>query len=990
MTPLHTTASSMRQPITQPSTQQTIPPPPPSIIHNPRMHPPPPPSPGHASSTGGCQQPPPHHHCPGKGSTSPQCGSDQGNPALSTPLYDIVLDSAQNLSRHMDVPKYRTTRTTTTTDTDTTTTDSTAKRTERFFATPTSVHEKLVPRATRNTVPQMQFMPFDVSLEQASPRLPSSHPTSFPLDAPTTITKSLARHPTNVPLWIHYVHLQDRLVPHSPSTNNLSTTMRKVAILENALKHNPTDCQLASLYMHLQQHLLDREHLSALWHRLFHQNKAFQATPVLWTQYIHFHRHSLHSFDVEHQRRLYATAFRAIDEHSPQEVPSSPPLKSEMDAINLLTTTASFEMEAGYVERAVAVLQANLEFNVLNTELHDCHSIESFKSFWMSEAPRIGEEGAVGWRRSFAAHRETSRHSERNHFATNAHHDQLKPHVTLPTSLAKSNLQEWLQRELSAHHPLSLEIPLKPLSDAKHILTQPDAFSLFDDIEPFILHLHNESDAPIYCMFLWSYWELLYTQHSINDDVVHRLVAQREDLVHLESIFSLSTDILASLKTKFDWKPHHREWSTATEHEYQIVKRVLTLALEYRPHDTILRLTLLDLESQRSPQNALNHAQKILHHERNNVILWNFYAQLSYKLGAVGKAKKIFDLALAHITSKQCATETRNMEQSLVSLIFRTYAELQILGNDTENALHVLISMAEHLRHGAAYKPRNNHLATEDRIKSARDLYNQLIEDTFHSVDDAPQRNIELPFCAALFFHLTADIHKACQVFEHCTRADLWPEGDCPDTGYFSTKTLVQEHPIQVGSTREQYVHLLYLRYVFAVLPSKAQDGRLNLFPEKRKRGILLRALHRFPTHPLPLALLSEQIVSTYTRILTRRIFDSLQLRCNSPIIAVFSVFHELKSAHSSPQRRIARVRKIIERALQHERNQSNIMLWRLYLRFEQNQGDTESANKIRIRALQHCPHSKSFGYSLDEESLQSMAGVMIEKGIRVGCDEVK
>mmetsp|Transcript_6821 Transcript_6821/g.25462 ORF Transcript_6821/g.25462 Transcript_6821/m.25462 type:complete len:261 (+) Transcript_6821:263-1045(+) len=89
MTPLHTTASSMRQPITQPSTQQTIPPPPPSIIHNPRMHPPPPPSPGHASSTGGCQQPPPHHHCPGKGSTSPQCGSDQGNP--HSPLLSTTL-----------------------------------------------------------------------------------------------------------------------------------------------------------------------------------------------------------------------------------------------------------------------------------------------------------------------------------------------------------------------------------------------------------------------------------------------------------------------------------------------------------------------------------------------------------------------------------------------------------------------------------------------------------------------------------------------------------------------------------------------------------------------------------------------------------------------------------------------------------------------------------------------------------------------------------
>jgi hypothetical protein len=56
----------------------------------------------------------------------------------------------------------------------------------------------------------------------------------------------------------------------------------------------------------------------------------------------------------------------------------------------------------GYTERAVAILQAMIEFNCFCPPAFEEQSffqrVDLFEVFWDSECRRFGEEGAVGWR----------------------------------------------------------------------------------------------------------------------------------------------------------------------------------------------------------------------------------------------------------------------------------------------------------------------------------------------------------------------------------------------------------------------------------------------------------------------------------------------------------------------------------------------------------------------------------------------------------------
>lgn len=63
---------------------------------------------------------------------------------------------------------------------------------------------------------------------------------------------------------------------------------------------------------------------------------------------------------------------------------------------------AYVERQAGYDERAVAIVHSLLEanFNVPNAIKHDTPRetfLNFFQAFWDAEVPRVGEEGAEGW-----------------------------------------------------------------------------------------------------------------------------------------------------------------------------------------------------------------------------------------------------------------------------------------------------------------------------------------------------------------------------------------------------------------------------------------------------------------------------------------------------------------------------------------------------------------------------------------------------------------
>jgi hypothetical protein len=56
--------------------------------------------------------------------------------------------------------------------------------------------------------------------------------------------------------------------------------------------------------------------------------------------------------------------------------------------------------QSGQYEKAVALFQAQIEYNLFSPEdmaIEKDELIEYFVAFWESSAARIGEEGAQGW-----------------------------------------------------------------------------------------------------------------------------------------------------------------------------------------------------------------------------------------------------------------------------------------------------------------------------------------------------------------------------------------------------------------------------------------------------------------------------------------------------------------------------------------------------------------------------------------------------------------
>ena len=71
--------------------------------------------------------------------------------------------------------------------------------------------------------------------------------------------------------------------------------------------------------------------------------------------------------------------------------------------VGFVLQTIQAWLQAGYTERAVAGIQAVLEFAFFSPPfpptlgLTEAGRLREFREFWESGAPRIGEEGAAGW-----------------------------------------------------------------------------------------------------------------------------------------------------------------------------------------------------------------------------------------------------------------------------------------------------------------------------------------------------------------------------------------------------------------------------------------------------------------------------------------------------------------------------------------------------------------------------------------------------------------
>mmetsp|Transcript_37311 Transcript_37311/g.105267 ORF Transcript_37311/g.105267 Transcript_37311/m.105267 type:complete len:1342 (-) Transcript_37311:420-4445(-) len=222
--------------------------------------------------------------------------------------------------------------------------------------------------------------------------------------------EAVREEPWNLQAWLDYAAFQDQAVMLRQTRKlhlaEVSVAEKKLSILEKALQHIPSSEKLLLAFMDAMSVMATRPQLLTRWQRLLQQHGA--AMPGLWERYLQLERGSFSDFRLAKLSEAYVEAVTALAGQAArlrrEEAPCSELLKVEEARVGFVLQAVQAWLQGGYTERAVAAIQAALEFSAFSPPFPpsmatDASKAREFRRFWQSGAPRIGEEGAAGWSR---------------------------------------------------------------------------------------------------------------------------------------------------------------------------------------------------------------------------------------------------------------------------------------------------------------------------------------------------------------------------------------------------------------------------------------------------------------------------------------------------------------------------------------------------------------------------------------------------------------
>ncbi|PHH77929.1 hypothetical protein CDD82_3299 [Ophiocordyceps australis] len=287
------------------------------------------------------------------------------------------------------------------------------------------------------------------------------------------LNRRVKEHPTDVDGWLELVDLQDALLRQETTSDVRATesathsyTEIKVHMLESALAHcsQPQDRQriLVPLMYHGVR-VWSREVAARKWLQVADDERHNFA---LWKVHLDFAMSSISTFEYQEIKQMLVDRLRLVVTRTGLEAE-----QDAEEAVQVFLRATRFMHDAGYREVAVAAWQGLLEMNFFSPPAVSNAASESFRDFWESEVPRIGEANAQGWR----------------HFADNGGE---APEPLLPSAEMQhghgpnSNNEYRTWATLEDQRALKATMPARTMDAG----TDDDPFRVvtFEDIEPFL------------------------------------------------------------------------------------------------------------------------------------------------------------------------------------------------------------------------------------------------------------------------------------------------------------------------------------------------------------------------------------------------------------------------------------------------------------------------------------------------------------------------
>ncbi|KAL3135501.1 hypothetical protein ABBQ38_005981 [Trebouxia sp. C0009 RCD-2024] len=214
---------------------------------------------------------------------------------------------------------------------------------------------------------------------------------------------AVRERPHDLQLWLDYAAFQDGTSSGSRGRRGIQAGIaeKKVSILERALEFHPGSDRLLMALLDAAQAMSTPEELKRRWQVVLSYHGG---SPQLWREYLHWQRAQYATFAVRHISQSYQNAVQALKQERVRRVlegaPPSVVAETEEAVVAFFIEGCRFEMQSGHMERAIASIQAALEYACFAPSFPvggETTKAVAFRAFWEAGAPLVGDEGAQGW-----------------------------------------------------------------------------------------------------------------------------------------------------------------------------------------------------------------------------------------------------------------------------------------------------------------------------------------------------------------------------------------------------------------------------------------------------------------------------------------------------------------------------------------------------------------------------------------------------------------
>ncbi|XP_006454634.1 hypothetical protein AGABI2DRAFT_114375 [Agaricus bisporus var. bisporus H97] len=773
------------------------------------------------------------------------------------------------------------------------------------------------------------------------------------------LEQHLAEDPTSESKWLSLVNQSLSTIPITSRNATKARSEITVAILSRAFSAEPKNISSKLLrlrYMKAGEEIWQEVKLKEEWEETLKAGGT-----EIWMEWLEWRIRSCTKIVddlVEDVLRVYAALDNDIGE------------AQELSKLRVFWRLATVYRNAGFTEKAMAMFQAQAElcFKVPQALVNEPLEVRlrELEEFWDCEAPRIGEEGARGWREWYSSGKPETINA---HTTTVAKQDsgqvaQLDPY------------RQWAFHEIQQDE-LSL-LPAKSFDESAE--DDPYSTVLLSDIRSIIFEVRHSNTLDALRLAWLSFLGLhipgfatsLSSDHEANWDDRWNM-GYLTTRPYLDAIFRPDRTAGCSQPNRQleQWGGNAMDCLDMTAHASKelrswwneediagvnalIVRRIFA-QLRTGSKDADWDTMALAFESAINIKSSLKLSRSMVSTAQDSLLHWAAHAQLERMRGRLDEARKVYQTIL--IASKPARTAIG------LSILWWNWAELEWLAGNDDGTLKIILRSVELEDGNSGVIFLRAKRALEDAARTT--LLHR------HEKYKTKEQEAWVKLRALLEILTTKDVASMLQIFDRSIRAD-----DCPD---------VASESLLVASM------IMLYRYGYVLK---------NPVPPSILRDRVSEALEVYPCNSIILAIFleCEKGLGVWGRV-RGMLGDSETGIGNTKTVArrveeVWIAGWERGRWRSE----IERTRSGLAAAVESERTRASVVVWKIYIEFEMRVGDLQSAKKILYRAIGECPFFKDL-YLLAFWGLRSvftapelnlLADLMAERGLRLrkGLDD--